>query len=253
MAIRSRQTIFWAQLAKAWHITAKDMRTYYLKPPLISWGMLFPAVMILAFYLRAPADIQEAAGGLAALTVLFGATSVEAVVISFEKRIGALERLLMAPITPYTLLVGKTLSGTLFGTLAGGAVWFFSSLAWGLPLVPWWPLAVILLSSLAFSMLGVIISLLMREVFDAMTVSNLLRFPMIFLCGVFMPLERLPLALRFIAKFLPLTYTVDALRGLSHTGGIYPITLDLAVLVAFSGLLYGIAWLLMRQRLEDLL
>ncbi|NLD73678.1 MAG: ABC transporter permease, partial [Chloroflexi bacterium] len=32
------------QLARAWHIAAKDIRTYYLKPPLISWGMLFPVV-----------------------------------------------------------------------------------------------------------------------------------------------------------------------------------------------------------------
>ena len=35
-----------AQLARAWYITVKDMRTYYLKPPVISWGILFPLVMI---------------------------------------------------------------------------------------------------------------------------------------------------------------------------------------------------------------
>ncbi|HHX65553.1 MAG TPA: ABC transporter permease, partial [Chloroflexi bacterium] len=52
------------QIAKAWYIARKDMRTYYLKPPLISWGMLFPAVMILAFYLRDPGDIRAAAPGL---------------------------------------------------------------------------------------------------------------------------------------------------------------------------------------------
>jgi ABC-2 type transport system permease protein len=52
------------QLARAWHIALKDIRTYYLKPPLISWGMLLPAVMILAFYLRSPGDIRAVAPGL---------------------------------------------------------------------------------------------------------------------------------------------------------------------------------------------
>ncbi len=96
-----------AQLARAWHITAKDVRTYYVKPPLISWGMLFPAVLILAFYLREPADIRTIAPGLIGMTVLFGATSIEAVVIAFEKRIGALERLLMAPVSIGALVIGS--------------------------------------------------------------------------------------------------------------------------------------------------
>ena len=108
-----------AQLARAWHITAKDIRTYYLKPPLISWGMLLPVVLILAFYLRDPGDIRESVPGLVGMTVLFGATSVEAVAIAFEKRIGAMERLLMAPITPYALVIGKTASGTIFGLGTG--------------------------------------------------------------------------------------------------------------------------------------
>ncbi len=31
-----------AQIVRAWYITLKDIRTYYLKPPLISWGILLP-------------------------------------------------------------------------------------------------------------------------------------------------------------------------------------------------------------------
>ncbi|HOG45339.1 MAG TPA: ABC transporter permease [Anaerolineae bacterium] len=243
------------QLGRAWHITAKDIRTYYLKPPLISWGMLLPAVFILAFYLRAPGDIRSAAPGLIGLTVLFGATSVEAVVISFEKRIGGMERLLMAPVSVPALLAGKVASGMLFGVATGALVWLGSTLAWSLPLAAGLPLVAIALGSATFALLGVLISLVMREVFDAMTLSNLFRFPMMFLSGVFVPVAALPSALQVVAALLPLTYTVDALRHLllGGAGASYPLWTDLLASLAFAAALYVAALELMRRRLEDLL
>jgi len=244
-----------AQLARAWYITAKDMRTYYLKAPLISWGILLPVVFLLAFYLRAPGDIAEAAPGLIGLTVLFGATSVEAVVISFEKRIGAMERLVMAPVTVNALLIGKTLSGALFGLGTGTLVWLASTLVWGLPLAAGIPLLIILLGSVAFALLGTLISLAVREVFDAMTVSNLFRFPMMFLSGVFVPVTALTPVLQVIASLLPLTYTVDALRHLllGGAGAFYPLWVDVAASVVFAVVLYLWTLLLLQRRLEDLL
>lgn len=242
------------QLARAWHIAAKDMRTYYLKPPLISWGMLFPAVMILAFYLRSPADVRTLVPGLVALTVLFGATSVEAVVIAFEKRIGAMERLVMAPVSHAALLIGKSASGALFGTATGTLVWLIASVALGVPL-HLAALLVIALSSVAFALLGVLIALLMREVFDAMTVSNFARFPMIFICGVFMPIATMAPALRVVAAVLPLSYTVDGLRHLTlgGSGSYFPLWLDLVAIAAFATLLYAACYRLVEHRLEELL
>jgi ABC-2 type transport system permease protein len=243
------------QLVRAWHIAVKDMRTYYLKPPLISWGMLFPAVMILAFYLNNAQEIRASAPGLIGMTVLFGATSVEAVVIAFEKRIGAMERLVMAPISTSALLIGKTASGMLFGAATGALVWLATSLAWGLPLSAGAPIVPIVLGSATFALLGVLISIVMREVFDAMTVCNFVRFPMIFLGGVFMPLTAMSPALRGIAGALPLTYVVDALRHFAEgtTRAYYPLWLDLVAMVLFGALLYGVSLVLMQRRIEDLL
>lgn len=244
-----------AQLARAWHITMKDMRTYYLKPPLISWGILFPSVMVLAFYLRAPGDIRSVVPGLVGMTMLFGATSMEAVVIAFEKRIGAMERLLMAPISPSALVAGKAASGALFGTATGLLVLGVSSLAWGLPSAAGGVIVVLALGSTAFSLLGVLISLLMREVFDAMTLSNFFRFPMVFLCGVFVPLSAMSPLLRGFALALPLTYTVDALRHLllGGDGAWLPLGFDLLLSGVFAIILYWAAVRLTTYRLEDLI
>lgn len=242
------------QLARAWFITAKDIRTYYLKPPLISWGMLFPVVLVLAFYLRDPGDIRTAIPGLIGMTVLFGATSVEAVAITFEKRIGAMERLLMAPIAPYTLVVAKAASGTLFGLGTGVLTWVGSSIVWGLPF-SLAPLLIILLGSLSFALLGALLSLLMREVFDAMTLTNFFRFPMVFLSGTFMPLGDMAPWLRVFACCLPLTYTVDGLRycmlgsGSAH----FALWRDLLAIALFSVALFAAALSLFGHRLEEML
>ncbi len=243
------------QLSRAWYITVKDIRTYYLKPPLLSWGIMLPLVMILAFYLRDPQDIRAAVPGLIGMTVLFGATSMEAVVIAFEKRIGAMERLLMAPLSPPALLVGKAASGVFFGWLTGAIVWLGAGLAWGMPLAPGGALLTLAVGSVAFSLLGVIISLLMREVFDAMTLSNFFRFPMVFLCGVFAPLTAASLPLRVVAALLPLTYTVDALRHLllGGAGTLFPLWVDLLIGMAFAVVLYLVSLWLTVRRLEDLL
>jgi ABC-2 type transport system permease protein len=65
--------------------------------------------------------------------------------------------------------------------------------------------------------------------------SNFLRFPMVFLSGTFVYLETLPSQLQIVARFLPLTYSVEALRlsiGESAVTSTYLI--DIAVLVAFT-------------------
>ena len=72
-----------------WNILAKDMRTYYLKPPNISWGLLFPLVWIAMFFIRSGMGIESLRSllpGLVALSILFGTTSVLSVTVTFEKK-----------------------------------------------------------------------------------------------------------------------------------------------------------------------
>ena len=93
------------EIKKSYFIAKKDMGAYYLKPPLISWGLMLPIVFVFAFYFRNPMGIKEVVPGLIGLTLLFSCTSMAAIVITFEKRIGALERLLLAPLNFRTILL----------------------------------------------------------------------------------------------------------------------------------------------------
>ncbi len=233
------------------YVAWKDMRAYYFKPPNISWGMLFPGALILAFTVRAPGDLQALAPGLLAMTALFSATSMEAIVITFERRTGALERLLLAPMTLPAMLAGKVLGGMLFGLTISGVVLLGVSLGFGL-VAPRLGAAFValLFSTAAFSALGALVSVAVQEVFEAQTLANAIRFPMIFLCGVFVPLEELPDPLPVVARLLPLTYSVEALNLALLKGPVWALALDLAALAMFTGVLFVVAAAILRRRLD---
>src|SRR4030065_2911666 len=93
------------------YISLNDWKPYYFKPPNISWGILFPFAFILAFAIRNPGDLRTLVPGLLALTMLFGTTSMEAIVIVFERRIGSLERLVLAAPRRPSLVGGRELGG----------------------------------------------------------------------------------------------------------------------------------------------
>jgi ABC-2 type transport system permease protein len=225
-----------------WAITLKDLRAYYFKPPNVSWGILFPFAFALAFAIRDPQNLDQSVPGLVGLTLLFGTTSMEAIVITFERRIGALERLLLAPMRLPALLAGKLLGGMLFGLATGTVVLVGGWAVFGIGRVNW-PLLVVtlILAACAFSALGAWISVAVREVFEAQTLANALRFPMIFLGGVFVPLSALPGWLRVVARALPLTYAVEALRAALEGASFASAGLDLGALAAFSVVLFALA------------
>jgi len=149
------------------------------------------------------------------------------------------------------LLAGKGLGGMLFGLTISAVVLIGVSVGFGLLL---WrlPLAFVALffSTVAFSALGALVSVMVNEVFEAQTLANAIRFPMIFLCGVFVPLDRLPGILPTVARLFPLTYAVEAL-DVALLREISPILgLNLAVLTFFSVALFALATAILRRRLD---
>jgi len=232
------------------YIALKDLRAYYLKPPNISWGMLFPFALILAFAIRQPGDIRDLVPGLLGMTVLFATTSMEAIVITFERRIGALERLMLAPISLPALLLGKVLGGMVFGLLTVLAVLVIATVGLGLWGANWLLLILaLILSAAAFSSLGAFVSVVVREVFEAQTLANLFRFPMVFLCGIFVPLAAMPGLLQAVAYALPLTYAVGAIQQAMGGPGVLGSLFDLLALALFAVIFFAMAIRILARRL----
>jgi len=219
------------------NILAKDMRTYYLKPPNVSWGLVFPLAWTGMFFIKTGSglgSIPSLLPAVVALSILFGSTSLLAVTVTFEKKQRSFERLLLAPIPLEVLMLAKTSGAILFGTvnafvpvIMAAFLMDFSGVTWAL-FIP----AVIMIA-IASTFLGLFIAVAVSEVFEAQTFSNFFRFPMIFLCGLFFPIEQLPVFLQPLSYALPLTYGADVLHGSVHGGHILPFSVDLAILAAF--------------------
>ncbi|MFY9943978.1 MAG: ABC transporter permease [Desulfobacterales bacterium] len=235
-----------------WNILLKDMRTYYLKPPNISWGLIFPLAWTGMFFIRSGSGAESIATllpGVVAVSILFGTTSMLAVTVTFEKKNRSFERLLLAPIPFELLMLAKTSGAILFGVAnafvpvaMAAFLMDMSPVAWG-AFVP-----AVLLIAVASTFLGLFIAVAVSEVFEAQTFSNFFRFPMMFLCGLFFPIERLPVFLKPLAYALPLTYGADVLHGAVHGGHAMPFVLDLALLGGFCIALFAASlWNIQRK------
>jgi ABC-2 type transport system permease protein len=225
-----------------WNILLKDMKNYYLKPPNISWGIIFPFAWMLMIFIKSQSafNINDTFPGIIAMSILFGTTSMLAVTITFERKSRSFERLLLAPISIELLVFSKISGAILFGILNSIIPILISVLYFKSAVLNWYLLFTgIILLSIVSTLLGLSIAVSAKEVFEAQTFSNFFRFPMIFLCGLFIPIVSLPFYIRPISYILPITYGVDVLKYAISKNNSISILLDIILLVIFCvGLFY---------------
>jgi ABC-2 type transport system permease protein len=227
---------FLDNLSKAFYIAKKDAKVYYFKASNFTYALLMPISLFLAFALAGKVNPATVLSGLTALAILFGTTSIEAVAVVLEKQTGTFERLLAAPVSFFTLIVGKALAGVFFGlVLSGGMIIPLTLLSGRSVADPVLFFVAVLFSSLTFSALGVLVSAYAKWVPEAQMLDNFFRFPMAFLSGIFFSLSAIPAQLGFIPRLLPLTYSVEALNiSVSESALTSTYLIDILVMALFS-------------------
>lgn len=237
------------ELAQAWTVAVKDVRVYYLTPPMIMFGLLMPFFMFFSFSVKREMGPEMGVARLLALTTFFTASSAGPVIIPLERRLGTYDRLLAAPMSLLTLLLGKSMVGAFFSIvvsvvpLAAGLIAFQAAIA-----NPWLLASGVILSSIAFSTFGLAFgSIPARSVGDIMMPSTLLRWPLLFISGIFIPLEEMAPWARALSYLSPLTYAQDLMNHAVPGMGLLSPWLDLAVLL-LSGVLFLVPSVKMHQR-----
>ncbi len=235
-----------------WNILLKDMGTYYMKPPNISWGLMFPLAWTAMFFIKSGSGLESLMTllpGVVAISILFGTTSMLAVTVTFEKKNRSFERLLLAPVPFELLMLAKTGGAILFGVANAFVPVIMAAFLADLSPVAWSVFVpAVIMIAVASTFLGLFIAVAVSEVFEAQTFSNFFRFPMIFLCGLFFPIAKLPIFLKPLSYVLPLTYGADVLHGAVHGGHAMPFGLDLSVLAAFCVGLFAVSlWNIKRK------
>jgi ABC-2 type transport system permease protein len=229
------------------------MRIYYTKPPVLMFGFLFPLFMFLSFYLGRSADLHTLFPGLAAMFVFFVASSVGPLITPWEKRAGTYERLLSFPVTINTLILGDVVAGMLYGIVinviilaVGTAAFGYAVSATGVVLMG----VSLVLGAFCFSALGVLLaSPASTNPSNVMMLSSLVRFPLIFISGIFVPIASLQGIARVAVYCSPITYLVAGF-DLSLLGSTaIPIGLTWAALIGFSVVFVALASVLHRRNL----
>src|SRR5450755_4534201 len=160
--------------------------------------------------------------GILAQSVLFSAIFYGIAVI-WERDLGVVHKLLVSPARRSSLVFGKAVAAGFRGILQAVVIYLVAlvmhvSLRLD-PLAIFAVLASVMLGSGIFATFSLIIACIVKTRERFMGIAQLLTMPMFFASNAIYPLDIMPGWLRVIAQINPLTYLIDALRGLMITGG----------------------------------
>lgn len=195
---------------------------------IVFFSLFFPLVTVAFFgYLNREGQVGEVsypsflmAGGIG-MVVASAAFENLGTALARQRDAGILKRLGGTPLRTRALVGAKVLTAAItvlaqaLIMIAANVFLFKAQISGNL----FWSLMALLVGILTFATMGIALAGLSRNADVAAAAGMAVSLPMQFLCGTFFPLEGMPSLLRQIARALPLTYFVDALRGAMLTGG----------------------------------
>jgi len=231
----------WRRQAHGVYVIAKkNALLYYLKPPVLIFGVLFPVFFFLTFKMGRPVAAEGIVPGMVAMALWFTASAVGPLVTPWERQARTYERLISSPVSLRAILAGDVVSGLIFGACLS-----VIPVVLGLALTSAEVTNVVLLvcgvvlGALSFSSLGVLLAAPPTSgPSNIMLLSNLVRLPLLFVSGVFVPIAQMPSWARWVSPISPLSYAGDLIRSGFGQAAYFPVWLSLVMLVVFTAVLF---------------
>jgi ABC-2 type transport system permease protein len=179
--------------------------------------------------------------GILGMTILFSSI-FSSISIIWDKEFGFMKEILVAPISRFSVVVGKATSGMVISTIQAVIILaFFPVLGLSIGVVQAAGIVcVCAVLSFAISAFGIIIASVYENYESFSVIMNFIVMPMFFLSGAMYPVKLMPAALQMFTKINPLTFGIDALKHLvfpfekGRMGADFPLLLDLAMIVGSS-------------------
>lgn len=242
----------WKVFARSILVVAeKNMRIYYFKGPVMIFGLLFPFLLFLTFFIGRDLDLVSFFPGFLGMMLFFTASSVGPLITPWEKREKTYERLVSLPVILESIIIGDVLAGAVFGFCITLIVFSLAALFLPIPVASAGLLVLsVLLGSVAFAALGTLLSSpATNNPSNIMMLSSLVRLPIIFISGVFIPLSQLEGWGYMLTSISPLTYIVDLFHASLTGDAVYPAWLDVLVMVFVILLFIGCAKAIQKRNL----
>jgi ABC-2 type transport system permease protein len=191
-----------------------------------------------------PNYFEFVAPGITAMVVMMSLMTGLPHAISYERDVGTLDGMLVAPTSRLSIILGKVMAQTTRGMIQGAIIFALAIGLFGVVVYGSWLLVIglVLLTVFSFVGLGILITSFADREETANMVMMTLMFPMMFLSGVFFPIQQMPWYMQDIAQVLPLTYATTALRKVIVLGaGISAVWTDVVILLVVGIALLAIS------------
>ncbi len=185
--------------------------------------------------------IQFIFPGILGMTILFSSI-FSSISIIWDKEFGFMKEILVAPISRFSVVVGKAMSGMVISTIQAVIILaFFPAL--GLKIGILQVVGVVFVCavlSFAISAFGIVLASVYENYESFSVIMNFIVMPMFFLSGAMYPVKLMPVTLQVFTKVNPLTFGVDALKHLifpfekGRMGADFPLLLDISMIIAAS-------------------
>jgi ABC-2 type transport system permease protein len=191
--------------------------------------------------------------GIAGLIITLVTTLLTSLAIVKEREIGTLEQLIVSPLKPYQIIIGKFIPFTILGFISASLVLTVMRFWFGIPIrgnviLLYFSALLYMLSTLGLSLF---VSTISRTQVQAMMTAGFgIMMPMIFFSGFAFPIENMPAIIQYITYLVPLRYFIVILRGIILKGiGIADLWPQTLALLIFGILIVFLSSLRFRKKL----
>ncbi len=229
-------------------IWLRDVRRFWRDRPRIIGATIQPALFLFLLGTGLGRGIVGAFGndirgdyltfiypGIIGMSILF--TSIfSAISIVWDREIGFLKEVMVAPIARWAVAVGKAFGGSTVAVFQGSLMLIFAPFinvhitpAIVITLIP-----VIFLIAFSITSIGIVVAARMHSMQGFQIIMNFLVLPMFFLSGAMFPITNLPRWMAILVAINPLTYGVDALRGVILGFSNYSLIANMSIISGFG-------------------
>jgi ABC-2 type transport system permease protein len=195
-----------------------------------------PFFLFLAYFIGRNRPIESLFPGLLGMTIYFSSMSIGPAIVPFEARQGTLERLLTTPIAVWAMLLGDVVASFVYGVLIS-FVPIAIGVALGVSILnPVLLVVGMMFAAFCFASFSIVLSSYPPTDIPStvMMISNLVKFPLVFISGVFIPIWETHAWGRLVASISPLTYFIDLTNYCTQGVSYYSIYVDFLALIGFT-------------------
>lgn len=193
--------------------------------------------------------VEFLAPGIIGMSIIFTAI-FSGMEIIWDRQFGFLKEMMVAPLPRMVIMIGRTLGGATVATIQGSIVLVLSLIVGFTPYSWWniiWILPVMFLVAILFTSFGTMIASFLDDMQGFQLIMNFIIMPLVFLSGAFFPLPGLPPVLAVIARIDPLSYGIDAFRGLLINMSHYGLSQDILMLCVVTAVFVSLGGYFFRR------